>query len=52
MLFFSFCALFLTAQRIKLSCESELIEKSLHDIEHRISNNGKAEVIDKQQDLL
>ncbi|CAF1141811.1 unnamed protein product [Rotaria sp. Silwood1] len=42
----------LNAQRIKLSCESELIEKSLHDIEHRISNNGKAEVIDKQQDLL
>jgi hypothetical protein len=32
--------------------ETEIIEHALHDIEHRISNNGKVEVIDKQQDLL
>ncbi|CAF1252060.1 unnamed protein product [Adineta steineri] len=42
----------LDAQRAQLSSETELIEHSLHDIEHRISTNGKVEVISKQQDLL
>lgn len=43
---------FCPAQRVQLSCEVELIEQALHDIECRISTNGKAEVIGKQQDLL
>ncbi|CAF0974130.1 unnamed protein product [Adineta ricciae] len=42
----------LNAQRTQLSEETELIEHTLHNIEVRLSNNGKAEVINKQQDLL
>ena len=42
----------LLAQRTQLSEETELIEHTLHNIEVRLSNNGKAEVINKQQDLL
>ncbi|UJR08618.1 hypothetical protein I4U23_012877 [Adineta vaga] len=42
----------LDAQRSQLSDETELIERTLHNIEHRLSTNGKAEVINKQQDLL
>jgi hypothetical protein len=32
--------------------ETERIEHTLHDIEQRISSNGKADVIGGQQDLI
>jgi hypothetical protein len=44
--------LFITVQHAQYSRETELIERTLHDIEHRITTNGKAEVIGKQKDLL
>lgn len=43
---------YLLAQRTQLSEETELIEHTLHNVEVRLSTNGKAEVITKQQDLL
>ncbi|CAF5217952.1 unnamed protein product, partial [Rotaria magnacalcarata] len=36
----------------QMTSQTEFIEHALHDIEHRLSSNGKAEVIEKQQDLL
>jgi hypothetical protein len=40
------------AQHVEFSRETDLIERTLHEIEHRISITGKAEIIDKQKDLL
>ena len=39
-------------QQSQISRETELIERALYDIEHRILANGKAEVISKQKELL
>ena len=39
-------------QHSQISRETELIERTLHDIEHRIIADGKAEVITKQKELL
>lgn len=40
------------AQRTQLFNEIELIEHTLHDIEYQLSSNGKAEIIDKQKEIL
>ncbi|CAF3122406.1 unnamed protein product [Rotaria socialis] len=42
----------LNIQRTQMTSQTEFIEHALHDVEHRLSSNGKAEVIEKQQDLL
>ena len=49
---YSRCEPSILVQRAQLSDETELIEHTLHNIEHRLTTNGKAEVIDKQKDLL
>lgn len=42
----------LNGKMIQISCETELIEHTLHDIEYQISTTSKAEIISKQKDLL